>query len=77
MDNACSALVNGQCLNGFFVMPACDPVRVPWACHACGREFNRQPTPMCMSEALCASTFPENGAPHQRHIDRARRLAGV
>jgi hypothetical protein len=72
-SNACSALVNGVCLNGFPVTPACCPAQVPWKCHACKRDSDRQPTPFCMSEDWCARVLETfGGKPLAAMVDNAR-----
>ena len=77
MSNACSALVNGICTNGFIALPACDPVQPVWKCSECRREYERQPTPMCMSEAMCARWIPETGAPTQEQVEYARKRVAL
>lgn len=76
MANKCSALVSGVCINGFMVTPACNPIQAPWRCHACGRDSDGQPTPVCMHEDWSARIFPDTGCPEWPVVERMRERVG-
>lgn len=78
MSNACSSLVNGVCIDGFMATPWCNPVgTLPHKCFSCGRDYDGQPTPRCMSEKALALDFPETGTPSWEQVQRARIRAAA
>jgi len=76
--NACSALKNGFCMNGFPTSPWCNPVQSPIRCFCCGRDSEKQPLPFCMREEWCGKTLETSGGkPSEATIEYLKRRAAL